>query len=72
MAKNRPSTLIWCMGATQKSVGTANVRAFSILQLALGNIGVAGGGANIYRGHCNVQGATDMGLDVRPCPPTTA
>ena len=68
MAKNRPSTLIWCMGATQKSVGTANVRAFSILQLALGNIGVAGGGANIYRGHSNVQGATDMGLDVTTLP----
>jgi formate dehydrogenase major subunit len=67
-ARNRPSTLIWCMGATQKSVGTSNVRAFSILQLALGNIGVAGGGANIYRGHCNVQGATDMGLDVTSLP----
>ncbi|GAA0567525.1 formate dehydrogenase subunit alpha [Caenispirillum bisanense] len=68
MAENRPATLIWCMGATQKTVGTANVRAFSILQLALGNIGVAGGGANIYRGHCNVQGATDMGLDVSTLP----
>jgi formate dehydrogenase major subunit len=68
MAENRPSTLIWCMGATQKTTGTANVRAFSILQLALGNIGKAGGGANIYRGHCNVQGATDMGLDVSTLP----
>src|SRR3546814_8695202 len=55
MAKNRPSTLIWCMGVTQHTVGTANVRALSILQLALGNIGVEGGGANIFRGHCNVQ-----------------
>ena len=44
MAKNRPSTLIWCMGITQHTVGTANVRALSILQLALGNIGVAGAG----------------------------
>ncbi|QQP91529.1 molybdopterin-dependent oxidoreductase [Skermanella sp. TT6] len=68
MAKNRPSTLIWCMGATQKTVGTANVRAFSIFQLALGNIGAEGGGANIYRGHSNVQGATDMGLDVTSLP----
>ena len=68
MAKNKPSTLIWCMGATQKTVGTANVRAFSIFQLALGNIGVEGGGANIYRGHSNVQGATDMGLDVTSLP----
>jgi Anaerobic dehydrogenases, typically selenocysteine-containing len=68
LAKNRPSTIIWCMGITQKTTGTANVRALSILQLALGNIGVAGGGANIYRGHCNVQGATDMGLDVSTLP----
>src|SRR3954471_10632784 len=27
MVKNKPATLIWCMGATQKTVGTANVRA---------------------------------------------
>ncbi|WP_114394818.1 formate dehydrogenase subunit alpha [Oleisolibacter albus] len=68
MAKNKPSTLIWCMGITQHTVGTANVRALSILQLALGNIGVAGGGANIFRGHTNVQGATDLGLDVTTLP----
>ena len=68
MSQNKPATLIWCMGATQKTVGTANVRAYSVLQLALGNIGVAGGGANIFRGHCNVQGATDMGLDVTTLP----
>lgn len=68
MTHNRPSTLIWCMGATQKTVGTANVRAYSILQLALGNIGVSGGGANVFRGHDNVQGATDMGLDVTTLP----
>jgi formate dehydrogenase major subunit len=68
IAKNRPSTVIWCMGITQHTVGTANVRALSILQLALGNIGVEGGGANIYRGHTNVQGATDLGLDVTSLP----
>jgi formate dehydrogenase major subunit len=61
LSKNRPSSVVWCMGITQHHVGTANVRALSILQLALGNIGVAGGGANIYRGHDNVQGATDVG-----------
>jgi formate dehydrogenase major subunit len=67
-AKEKPATLIWCMGATQKSVGTANVRAFSILLLATGNVGGAGNGANIFRGHCNVQGATDLGLDVTTLP----
>jgi len=61
MAKNRPSSIIWCMGQTQHTIGNAMVRASCILQLALGNIGVSGGGANIYRGHDNVQGATDVG-----------
>ena len=60
-AKNRPSTIVWCMGQTQHTIGNAIVRASCILQLALGNIGVSGGGANIFRGHDNVQGATDVG-----------
>ncbi|HET9670330.1 MAG TPA: formate dehydrogenase subunit alpha, partial [Casimicrobiaceae bacterium] len=61
MAKNRPSTLVWCMGQTQHSIGNAFVRASCIVQLALGNVGISGGGANIFRGHDNVQGATDIG-----------
>ncbi|MCC2634349.1 MAG: fdhF [Ramlibacter sp.] len=61
MAMNRPSTIVWCMGQTQHSIGNAMVRASCIVQLALGNVGVAGGGANIFRGHDNVQGATDIG-----------
>jgi formate dehydrogenase major subunit len=61
LAKNRPSTLVWAMGQTQHTNGNAIVRASCIVQLALGNIGVSGGGANIYRGHDNVQGATDIG-----------
>lgn len=61
MAMNRPSTVVWCMGQTQHSIGNAMVRASCILQLALGNVGVSGGGTNIFRGHDNVQGATDVG-----------
>ena len=61
MAKNRPSTIVWCMGQTQHTIGNAMVRASCILQLALGNVGVSGGGTNIFRGHDNVQGATDVG-----------
>ena len=67
-AKQRPSTLIWCMGATQHTVGTANVRAYCILLLATGNVGAPGTGANIFRGHCNVQGATDLGVDIATLP----
>lgn len=62
LATNKPGTVIWCMGGTQHTVGNANVRAYSILQLVLGNMGVAGGGTNIFRGHDNVQGATDLGV----------
>src|SRR3569623_2772856 len=61
MAKNKPSSLGWCMGQTQHSTGNAIVRASCIVQLASGNIGAPGGGANIFRGHDNVQGATEGG-----------
>ena len=61
MADNRPSTIVWCMGQTQHTIGNAIVRASCILQLALGNVGKSGGGTNIFRGHDNVQGATDVG-----------
>ena len=67
-AKQKPSTFIWCMGGTQHTVGTANVRAYCMLLLATGNVGTFGGGANIFRGHCNVQGATDIGLDIVTLP----
>jgi formate dehydrogenase major subunit len=60
LANNRPATVIWCMGGTQHTTGNNNTRAYCILQLALGNMGVSGGGTNIFRGHDNVQGATDM------------
>jgi len=59
--ENRPGTVVWCMGQTQHSIGNAIVRASCILQLALGNVGKSGGGTNIFRGHDNVQGATDVG-----------
>src|SRR5262245_2239061 len=56
------------MGATQHTVGTANLRAFCIALLATGNVGHVGTGANIFRGHTNVQGATDLGLDIVTLP----
>jgi formate dehydrogenase major subunit len=62
LADNRPGCIVWCMGGTQHTTGNNNTRAYCILELALGNIGKSGGGANIFRGHDNVQGATDLGL----------
>ncbi|MEA3027049.1 MAG: formate dehydrogenase major subunit, partial [Alphaproteobacteria bacterium] len=67
-AKDKPATLIWCMGQTQHTVGTANVRASCVALAVTGNVGKPGTGANIFRGHDNVQGATDVGLDVTTLP----
>ncbi|MCX5707924.1 MAG: formate dehydrogenase-N subunit alpha, partial [Candidatus Omnitrophica bacterium] len=53
--------LLYAMGATQHTVGTQNIRVYSILQTLLGNMGIAGGGINAQRGESNVQGATDHG-----------
>lgn len=62
IASNKPGCIVWCMGGTQHTTGNNNTRAYCILELALGNIGKSGGGANIFRGHDNVQGATDLGV----------
>jgi formate dehydrogenase major subunit len=62
MATHKPGTFIWCMGGTQHTIGNNNTRAYCTFQLALGNMGVSGGGTNIFRGHDNVQGATDFGV----------
>ncbi len=67
-ATEKPATLIWCMGQTQHTVGTANVRASCMALLLTGNVGAPGTGANIFRGHDNVQGATDVGLDIVTLP----
>jgi len=56
--------LVYGSNSTHHSV-MPMVRASCILQLALGNVGKSGGGTNIYRGHDNVQGATDVGLNRR-------
>ncbi|MPZ09948.1 MAG: molybdopterin-dependent oxidoreductase [Kiloniellaceae bacterium] len=61
LANNRPFPIIWCMGGTQHHNGNNNTRAYCVMGLAFGTIGVSGGGANIFRGHDNVQGATDLG-----------
>jgi len=62
LSENRPGCVVWCMGGTQHTTGNNNTRAYCILELALGNMGKPGGGANIFRGHDNVQGATDFGV----------
>ena len=58
----KAGTVMYAMGWTQHTVGTQNIRAMSIVQLLLGNIGIAGGGVNAMRGESNVQGSTDHAL----------
>jgi formate dehydrogenase major subunit len=59
---NKVATVCYAMGWTQHTVGVQNIRAFSMIQLLLGNMGMAGGGINAMRGEANVQGSTDYGL----------
>ena len=53
-AKDKSGTIMYAMGTTQHTVGTQNVRSYAMLQLLLGNVGVAGGGINALRGESNV------------------
>ena len=59
---NKVGTELYAMGWTQHTIGTQNIRAMTIIQLLLGNVGMAGGGINALRGESNVQGSTDHGL----------
>jgi len=56
---DKAATIMYAMGWTQHTVGTQNIRTMAIIQLLLGNMGVAGGGVNALRGESNVQGSTD-------------
>lgn len=58
-AKGKAATIMYAMGTTQHTNASQMIRSYAILQLLLGNIGVAGGGINALRGWSNVQGATD-------------
>ena len=59
---DRAGTILYAMGITQSTHGVQNVRAVAMLQMLLGNMGIAGGGVNALRGESNVQGSTDYGL----------
>jgi len=58
----RAATILYALGWTQHSIGAQILRTGAMVQLLLGNIGVAGGGMNALRGHSNIQGLTDLGL----------
>src|SRR6476620_10522409 len=62
MATHRPGTILYALGMTQHTTAVQGIRAFTILQLLLGNIGKPGAGVNALRGEPNVQGACDMAV----------
>jgi formate dehydrogenase major subunit len=59
---DRTLTFMYALGWTQHSVGSQMIRTAAMIQLLLGNMGMAGGGMNALRGHSNIQGLTDLGL----------
>jgi formate dehydrogenase major subunit len=61
-APDRAMTHLYALGWTQHTVGAQNIRTMAMIQLLLGNVGMAGGGVNALRGHSNIQGLTDLGL----------
>jgi formate dehydrogenase major subunit len=64
-AMGRPDkvmTQVYAVGLTHHTTGSQMIRAASLLQLLLGNIGRPGGGMNAERGHANIQGNTDNAI----------
>ncbi|VBA61973.1 Formate dehydrogenase 2 subunit alpha (cytochrome c-553) [Mycobacterium attenuatum] len=58
--RERTTALVYSVGWTQHSMGAQFIRAGSIIQLLLGNIGRPGGGIFALRGHASIQGSTDV------------
>ncbi|ASC06782.1 formate dehydrogenase-O major subunit [Acetobacter pasteurianus] len=59
---DRTSTFLFALGWTHHTNGSQIIRAASMVQMLLGNVGMPGGGLNALRGHSNIQGYTDLGL----------
>ena len=57
----KTGSILYCMGITQHTSGTDNVKSLANLAMLCGYLGVRGGGVNPLRGQNNVQGACDMG-----------
>ena len=58
--REKTGAICYAVGWTQHSTGVQVIRAASILQLLLGNIGRPGGGILALRGHASIQGSTDV------------
>jgi formate dehydrogenase major subunit len=58
--RERTTAFAYSVGWTHRTTGVQYIRAASILQLLLGNIGRPGGGILALRGHASIQGSTDI------------
>ncbi|HUA35311.1 MAG TPA: formate dehydrogenase-N subunit alpha [Candidatus Binataceae bacterium] len=58
--RERTSAIVYALGWTQHTTGVQMIRAAGIIQLLLGNMGRPGGGIMAMRGHCSIQGSTDV------------
>ncbi|MFC6717704.1 molybdopterin-dependent oxidoreductase [Natrialbaceae archaeon GCM10025810] len=69
IVENGPRVQVeWAMGGTQHNNGTQNIRSYALFSLATGSAARSGGGLQVMRGHANVQGATDLGVDASILP----
>ncbi|MFF4621474.1 formate dehydrogenase [Nonomuraea jabiensis] len=57
---DKTAEFVYAVGWTQHSDGSQFIRAASILQLLLGNLGRPGGGIQALRGHASIQGSSDI------------
>ncbi len=57
---DRTSAICYAVGWTQHTTGVQIIRTAGIIQLLLGNMGRPGGGIMALRGHCSIQGSTDI------------
>lgn len=65
---DKAGSILYALGQTQHTYGSQNCRIMCVVQLLLGNVGIAGGGINALRGEPNVQGSTDVGASVHQAP----
>ncbi len=58
--RERTGAICYAVGWTHSTVGVQIIRAASIVQTLLGNMGRPGGGIMALRGHASIQGSTDI------------
>ena len=58
--RERTAAFAYAVGWTQHTVGVQYIRAATIVQALLGNVGRPGGGILALRGHATIQGSTDI------------